>query len=232
METKLERLIKQRAELVNERSAVSIKLRAEKCAIQRHRRSAADEWQVPRHVMASALLIYMECGWAVEPAVKFLLAHGASKRWRKLKGAVVQEMLESEFLAFEESELLGLRAAHATRDDRSAQRAETYIAEWRLVAWCRSMNAKHGVAPSTADVIKKARELVVTGAAALHARTNTGRPNNIARKWASRFRVRNNLKGCFIICVYKVQKEVGRKDRKSKNDQWRKLRSQGEQGAS
>ena len=80
METKVERLIKQRAELVSERSAVNIKLRAERCAIQRHRRSAADEWQVPKHVMASALLIYMECGWAVEPALKFLLAYGASKR--------------------------------------------------------------------------------------------------------------------------------------------------------
>ena len=186
METKFERLIKQRAELANERSAVAVKLRAERCAIQRHRRSAADEWQVPKHVMASALLIYMECGWAVEPAVKFLVAYGVSKRWRKLKAAVVQEMLESDFLAFEESELLGLRAAHATRHDKLAQRAETYIAEWRLVVWCRSMNAKHGVALSTADVIKKARELAVTGAAALHARTRTGRPSNIARKWASR----------------------------------------------
>ena len=128
METKFERLIKQRVDLAKDRSAVTVKLRAERCAVQRNRRSAADEWQVPKHVMASALLIYTECGWAVEPAVKFLVAYGVSKRWRKLKGAVVQEMLESEFLAFEESELLDLRAAHATRHDRSAQRAETYIA--------------------------------------------------------------------------------------------------------
>ena len=118
-------------------------------------------------------------------------------------------MLESEFLAFDESELLGLRAAHATRYDRSSQCADTYIAEWRLVAWCRSMNAKHGVAPSTADVINKARELAVTGATALHARTNTGRPNNIARKWASRCRARNNLNVPHISMCFQGSERSG-----------------------
>ena len=186
METKLERLLKDRAGVAHERSALNTKLSAELRGIHRHRRRVANDWQVPKHIWASALWLYMECDWSVEPAVKFLRAIGAHKRWRSVNDVELQAMLENEFLAVEECELLGLRAAHATRTDSSARRAQTCKAEWRLVVWCRAMNAEHGVAPSTADLIGKALELAVTGAAALRARTKTGRPNTVARKWASR----------------------------------------------
>jgi len=185
MTTKLERLLVHKADIETSQRNAPVRLRAELESIEYSRRRSADEWRVPHHVMQSALLIYMECDWTVEPASKCLSMRGVRKRWRTLRPVVLQDMLEREFLATDEDDLLKLLSAHEQRADTAAMRAHTYILDLRLTVWCRSMNSKHGVASSTADVLKKSVQRDATRTAAVHSKTRTGRPSTIARKCES-----------------------------------------------
>ena len=137
--------------------------------------------------MQSALLVYMECDWTVEPASKCLSMLGVRKRWRTLRQAVLQDMLERECLAENEDDLMKVLSAREQRVDSAAARAHTYILELRLSVWCRSINSKHGHASSTADVLKKSVRIDATSAAAIHSKTRTGRPSAIACKCESRY---------------------------------------------
>ena len=51
---------------------------------------------------------------------------GVRKRWRTLRQAVLQDMLEREFLATDEDDLLKLLSAHEQRADTAAVRAHTH----------------------------------------------------------------------------------------------------------
>ena len=110
---------------------------------------------------------------------------GVRKRWRTLRPVVLQDMLERECLDEDEDFLMKAWSAHEQRVDSAAVRAHTYIVDLRLVVWCRSKNSKHGVASSTADVLKKSVQRDATRTAAVHSKTRTGRPSTIARKCES-----------------------------------------------
>ena len=121
----------------------------------------------------------------MEPASKCLSMRGVRKRWRTLRPVVLQDMLEREFIAADEHDLLKLLSAHEQRADTAAVRAHTYILDLRLTVWCRSMNSKHGVASSTADVLKKSVPRDATRTTAVYSKTRTGRPRTVARKCGS-----------------------------------------------
>ena len=96
-------------------------------------------------------------------------------------------MLERECIAEDEDVLMKALNAHEQRVDSATVRAHTYIVDLRLVVTCRSMNSKHGVASSTADVLKKSVQRDATRTTAVHSKTRTGRPSTIARKCESRY---------------------------------------------
>ena len=112
---------------------------------------------------------------------------GVRKRWRTLRQAVLQDIFQREGLAETEDDLMKVLSAHEQRVDSAAVRAHTYIVDLRLVVWCRSMNYKHGVASSTADVLKKSVRFDASSAAAIHSKTRTGRSSKIVRKCESRY---------------------------------------------
>ena len=112
---------------------------------------------------------------------------GVRKRWRTLRPVVLQDMLERECLDEDEDFLMKALSAHEQRADSAAVRAHTYIVDLRLVVWCRSMNSKHGVASSTADVLKKSVRFDASSAAAIHSKTRTGRSSTFVRKCESRY---------------------------------------------
>ena len=77
--------------------------------------------------MQSALLLYMECDWTVEPASKCLSMLGVRKRWRTLRPVVLQDMLERECLDEDEDFLMKALSAHEQRVDSAAVRAHIHI---------------------------------------------------------------------------------------------------------
>ena len=70
MTTKLERLLVHKADIETSQRDAPVRLRAELESIEYGRRRSADERQIPHHGMQSALLVYMEYDWTVEPASK------------------------------------------------------------------------------------------------------------------------------------------------------------------
>ena len=126
METKLERLLVHKANIETSRRDAHLRLRAELESIEYSRRRSADEWQIPHHGMQSALVVYMECDWTVEPASKCLSIRGVRKRWRTLRPVVLQDMLERECLAENDDDLMKVSSAHEQRVDSAAVRAHTH----------------------------------------------------------------------------------------------------------
>ena len=81
METKLERLLIHKANIETSQRYAHVRMRAELDSIEYGRRRSADERQIPHHGMQSALVVYMECDWTVEPASKCMSMIGVRKRW-------------------------------------------------------------------------------------------------------------------------------------------------------
>ena len=142
----------------------------------------ACELTFPAEVMRVALFIFEQSGWNLEPPCKFLQWYGRKKRC-VLTDKAVAVLLEKNFLAADIQELLRGPVARS-RD------AERWLQEWRIVEWGRNLNMLHGVAPSTACLLEKARDAGDVFPGAIHARTRHGRPGRTARMWAHRFRKR------------------------------------------
>ena len=187
-------VLKARREEVNSRlKAVSNEYRGRAKSLRRSMQRSAKDWQVPANVFSAAFVIFERCGWSLEPCEMFLEAFAKRKGWHEIEKVDFAFLLESAFLERDVNELVTLGEAHdANGDDFVIRTANKYIREWPIVEWCRLQNLSHGVAPTTAELIRKANEVAPECSCVISSRTSTGRPSAKARAWASKFRKRWN----------------------------------------
>ena len=187
-------VLKARREEVNSRlKAVSNEYQGRAKSLRRSMQRSAKDWQVPANVFSAAFVIFERCGWSLEPCEMFLEAFAKRKGWHEIEKVDFAFLLESAFLERDVNELVTLGEAHdANGDDFVIRTANKYIREWPIVEWCRLQNLSHGVAPTTAELIRKANEVAPECSCVISSRTSTGRPSAKARAWASKFRKRWN----------------------------------------
>ena len=148
------------------------------------------DFMFPSAVLRAALFIYERSGWNMQPAMRFLQMHGRKKRFPPLADAVAEVTLETYFLAVDLEELL--QEPENLCGVRIFREAKRWLQEWSIVSWGHDLNMSHGVAPSTASLLEKARAAGDLLPRSIHARTRHGRPGRTARMWAHRFRKRWN----------------------------------------
>jgi len=157
--------------------------------IRQSRYKSSSVWKIPDDVFSTAFVIFEKCGWSLEPSVAFLQAFAKRKRWPYVDNGDIETLLEKTFLARDPNELLSLAEAHdANAHDALVCNANQYIREWQIVSWGRELNVSYGVAPTTAELLRKAIEVDPMCSLAAFCRTPTGRPSGQARAWASKFR--------------------------------------------
>lgn len=149
------------------------------------------EFMFPDKILRAALVIYERSGWSLQPAIKFLQWHGRRKRFPPLADGVVEAMLENYFLTVDLEELI--REPESWGEIVMCREVERWLQEWNIVTWGHDLNMSHGVAPSTASLVEKARGTGDLLPRSIHARTRHGRPGRTARMWAHRFRKRWNV---------------------------------------
>ena len=108
-------------------------------------------WNLPVQVRLAALWIYENCGWSSEPSVLFLQSYAKRRQWPYMNAESVASLVEAIFLDVDMNDLLNLTDRfHAASCPLVVRDACKYSGEWKVVAWIRSQNVHHGVAPTTA----------------------------------------------------------------------------------
>ena len=177
--------------------AVSAQLRSlsiQRAAAIRQSKAVANcdlrKFMFPNEILRATIFIYERSDWNVQPAIRFLQMHGRKKRFPPLADEAATILLENHFLAIDLVELL--REPESDFEVGLFRDAERWLQEWSIVAWGYNLNMSHGVAPSTASLLEKARAVGDLLPRSIHARTRHGRPGRTARMWAHRFRKRWN----------------------------------------
>ena len=166
-------------------------LRSQRERVRRQVTSIKNVWNLPEHVRLAALWIYENCDWCSEPSVLFLHSYAKRRQWPYMNAESVARLVENMFLDIDMNELLNLTDRfHAAGCPLVVRDAYKYSREWKVVAWIRSQNGHHGVAPTTAQLLAHAHRNGIVDASVINGQTCTGRPNNRARAWASKFRKR------------------------------------------
>ena len=166
-------------------------LRSQREHVRRKVISIKGVWNLPEHVRLAAVWIYERCDWSSEPSVLFLQSYAKRRQWPHMGAETVARLVESMFLDIDMEELLELTERFdATASPLVLRDAHKYVREWAIVAWIHSQNVHHGVAPTTAQLLAHAQKHGIIDASVVNGQTSTGRPNNKARAWASKFRKR------------------------------------------
>ena len=184
----MDTLLGRREKLTLQMQVLSQDRRAQMQRLRRMRRSLARAWVLPRDILSAALVVYERCSWVAEPSVAFLHGVARRKRWPPRSDEDVEMLLEQAFLDFDIDELGQLQSLHDALDPTLKRRVHRHVNEWQVVLWGRGLNSDHGVAPSTASLLHKAREVPGVVPVSATGTTITGRPDNKARAWAGRFR--------------------------------------------
>jgi hypothetical protein len=178
------------AGLKKEAGAVTSQLKAAK------RRTAAvqRQWVLPPIVRRASVAAYIAGGYAVEPAVQYLVAYGRQRHWPDRCVGELGELVHDLVLATSDDDIAELAALDGLPDVGAFAPALSYAREWRTVVHARRLNEQSGLAPSTAqllthaeafgrDLPDAARPRALGSASAARARAWTYR---LRRRWGGR----------------------------------------------
>ena len=188
--TRAEQLKEERRALMHDIKQLNAALKKERLAAKR----ANSEWVIPESVMSEALGIFVLCDWARQPVRKFLRLHGSHQRWSPAADCVLDKLVDDAFLDRDLDFLANV--------DPVCSRALDIIKEWSVAQWVIDANAKHGVAPSTAQLLHEVVKRGASSAASVRMRNATGRP------WANRWFC-FLLSRCQAVCALRFRKRWG-----------------------
>ena len=180
--------MQRRSQINQELRALALRRNTMSSKRKRSASAAARAWQLTADMRRAVLFTYEQSEWNLEPCVMFLRRVRASMRWPALREQDMHVLIETEFLQCDLDAQLEYKPI-LTSGDRWARLAVRLVQEYKIIAWGRDLNTR-GVAPSTAWVVEKMRCYGDAAPKAVLKRTRFGRPNNMARMWASRFRKR------------------------------------------
>ena len=155
---------------------------------RRAARAAERFWQLTSNMRRALLFIYEQSEWNFAPCVLFLKRVRASMRWPEMREQDMHALIQNEFLQCDLESLLTYNP-NSDGNDCWARLAAKLVQEWNIITWGRDLNS-HGVAPSTACMLEKISCHCDAAPNAVLKRTCFGRPSNVARTWACRFRQR------------------------------------------
>ena len=180
--------IQRRSQINQELRALALRRNTMSLKRKRSASAAARAWQLTMNMRRAVLFTYEQSEWNLEPCVMFLRRVRAAMRWPALRERDMHVLVETEFLQCDLDAQLEYKPI-LTSGDCWARLAVRLVQEYKIIAWGRNLNSR-GVAPSTACVVEQMRGYGDAAPKAVLKRTRFGRPNNMARMWASRFRKR------------------------------------------
>ena len=178
------------AALKKEEAAVTSQLQAAK------RRTAASQrqWVMPPTVRRASVAAYIAGGYAVEPAVQYLVAYGRQRHWPDRCESELGELVHDFVIATSNDDIAELATLEELPEVGAFAPALSYAREWRTVVHARRLNEESGIAPSTAqllahtetfgsDIPDAARPRALGPVSAARARAWTYR---LRRRWGGR----------------------------------------------
>jgi len=179
-------LLQRRTELNEQLASLTAALQKERA---KHRK-AAQAWKLSPRVTHTTLIIYSLSGYVADPAVTFLANCGRQRHWAPKEHGWLRRLVEDVFSQADADHIATLVDLDNPADVDALRDALSYVEQWRLAEWGKTLNNQQGVAPST--------DAVLTRLFANHQRLPEAvRPRDVgdvgkgsARKWAQRWRRR------------------------------------------
>ena len=176
--------------LANELRQVRSQCGSERKRARRVQQAAARAWKLSTELLHPTLIMYFLCDCVATPAVAFLRRSGRQRHWPPRDDQMLRRLVEDAFIEVDMDSLVQLTDVDDPLDSVAMNVALRYIQEWKIVQWGCALNSHHGVAPSTASIVRQAANVGTTFPSATFGATRTGRPDRCARMWATRFRRR------------------------------------------
>ena len=149
---------------------------------------------MPPTVRRASVAAYIAGGYAVEPAVQYLVAYGRQRHWPDRCESELGELVHDFVIATSNDDIAELATLEELPEVGAFAPALSYAREWRTVAHARRLNEQSGLAPSTAqllthaeafgsDLPDAARPRALGSVSAARARAWTHR---LRRRWGGR----------------------------------------------
>ena len=180
-----------------QRSAVKSQMAANRAALQFATRRAryerareAQVWQLSPQEEQVAIIIYMDSGYAIAPAVEYLQQLGRRKGWPQKASEMLGSLAEDMFLAVEPTRLAELSDQGDPAAPAAMRVACAFLAEWGLFRWVDDANRRKGVAPSTESLLQELERRRLQLPEAFRFPSRGVSSENKARVWALQWRKR------------------------------------------
>ena len=161
--------------LANELRQVRSQCGSERKRARRVEQSAARAWKLSTELLHPTLIMYFLCDCVATPAVAFLRRSGRERHWLPRDDQVLRRLVEDAFIEVDMYSLVQLTDIDDPLDSVAMNLALRYIQEWKIVQWGCALNSHHGVAPSTASIVRQAANVGTTFPSATFGATRTGR---------------------------------------------------------
>ena len=187
----LDELLKRRQELNAAVSEATRETKRAKLCERDARRGAEKAWKLPPAVAHTALIIYVEAGYVVEPATTFLANSGRQRHWPTKSEEELAEMVENLFLEVDDmDEFANLTSKCEPSDPEAMRKAIAYVEQWRLATWVTGLNSAHGVAPTTDSVLQRKEAMRLQLPEDVRPQAVGSSSDAKARVWCRRWRLR------------------------------------------
>ena len=157
---------------------------------QRGGSSVRQMYQLPARVARVVWILYSMCS---DPSLAVLHVLRTERRRRRLSVLEDAELLrvaEASFLGAGKEAILDAADAESPSDPEALRIARRHLAEMNLYNWVKMLNVEKGVAPSTVELVRRARQEGDALPHVVFASHAWGRPSKRALKWARCFRKR------------------------------------------
>jgi hypothetical protein len=183
-------LASQRASIKAELSSTRKSIRDEKRARKDKAQRMASQWQLNSKAIKLCMTIYMLAEYRAAPAIRFLHVTGRKRKWPERSDEELQRLVEDSFMNQDVAELAAMCNVEGPQGTALTREAVQYVDDWRAAEYVRDLNARLGVAPSTADVLQKLESNRLQWPEAVRPSPKGTVGEAKARVWAQRFRRR------------------------------------------
>ena len=187
---RLEELQAQRAALQGQIAGARQQVKVARQKAKDDAKKSKKVWVLTESLRRVALIVFCLSNYATAPAVEFLVAAAAKRKWPVKTEEEVAAMVEDIFLKADMQELEELCDLHSPKDIAAARAGVRFSEQWRLAEWVRRLNFGSGVAPSTETVLQRleAERLRLPDSVRPASRGSAAEP--WARMWVLRWRRR------------------------------------------
>lgn len=157
---------------------------------QRDGASVRPMYQLSARVARVVWIMYSMCADPSLAVLHVLRAERRRSRLSVLDDAELLRIAEESFLGAGNDVFLAATDLGSPSDPEALRIAQQRLAEMRLYNWVEMLNVEKGVAPSTVEVVRRARQEGDALPHVVFASHAWGRPSKRALKWARSFRLR------------------------------------------